>query len=327
MSATIDRPARAALAAGKPPQFAQRLRTSFAAARVSFTWLGVRKSLSAHQKAQAAEGFGAEGAFLSAGKKLIDTRHPAFRAVTALRTRIAGYWRGLSLPYPEPGLRLIRQQDVEPFDARMRQFKAELDLAVAELEVQFAELKAVARDRLGRLYDERDYPASLAGLFDVAWDFPSVQPPEYLLRLNPALYEQEQARMTARFEQAVRLAEEAFASEFSELVTHLVERLSGSDDGKPRVFRDSAVGNLSEFFQRFRTLNVRSNEQLDELVETAQRVVKGIAPQDLRASDALRQGVRTQLSAVAATLDGMLVDQPRRRILRGKGPAGEQGAS
>ena len=33
----------------------------------------------------------------------------------------------------------------------------------------------------------------------------------------------------------------------------------GSDD----LFRDSAINNLSEFFERFKTLNVRSNEDLD----------------------------------------------------------------
>src|SRR5688572_190928 len=51
----------------------QRLRTNFAAARVSFTWFGVRKGLSAEQKTQAAESFGAEGQFISAAKKLLDT--------------------------------------------------------------------------------------------------------------------------------------------------------------------------------------------------------------------------------------------------------------
>ena len=47
-----------------------RLRTTMAAARLSFNWLGVRKSLNSQQKNQAADSFGAEGKFLSAGKKL-----------------------------------------------------------------------------------------------------------------------------------------------------------------------------------------------------------------------------------------------------------------
>src|SRR5450631_1528947 len=64
---------------------AQRLRLNTAAVRVSFTWLGVRKTLTPEQKSQAAESFGAEGDFLSAGKKLLDTKHAAYKEVTAVR--------------------------------------------------------------------------------------------------------------------------------------------------------------------------------------------------------------------------------------------------
>jgi hypothetical protein len=48
-----------------------------AAVRVSLTWFGTRKSLTAEQKAEAAEPFGAEANFISAGKKLLDTKHRA----------------------------------------------------------------------------------------------------------------------------------------------------------------------------------------------------------------------------------------------------------
>jgi hypothetical protein len=295
---------------------ARCLRDAFAAVRVSFTWLGVRKSLSADQRQQAADGFGAEGQFLSAGKKLLDTRHAKYKAVTAVRGRVGGYWKSLSLPYPEPGLRLIRQADVEPFAAQMRRFKEELDQAVVELDENYAELRDAARQRLGSLYDPADYPASLHGLFDVAWEFPSVEPPEYLLRLNPELYQQERQRMTARFDEAVRLAEEAFTAEFARLVAHLSERLTPGVDGQAKVFRDSAVGNLAEFFERFKMLSVGSNAELEQLVETAQRAIGGAAPAAVRENSALRQQISVQLASVQASLDQLLVDQPRRRILR-----------
>ena len=51
---------------------AQWLRETTAAVRVSFTWFGVRKTLTNEQKNQAAESFGAEGEYLSARKKLLD---------------------------------------------------------------------------------------------------------------------------------------------------------------------------------------------------------------------------------------------------------------
>ena len=296
---------------------AQRLRTTMAAVRLSFTWFGVQKSLTAAQKAQAAETFDAEGQFLSATKKLIDTRHVAYRAVTAVRGKIESFWKSQSLPFPEAGVRLIKQDQVEAFARQVDDYKVELDDAVAELDRHFGDLKRAARDRLGSLFNEADYPDSLLGLFAVSYDFPSVDPPGYLVALSPQLYEQEQARVAARFEEAVRLAEEAFLAEFGRLVAHLSERLTGtSDDGTTKVFRDSAVGNLIEFFDKFRQLNVRSNAQLDNLVAEAQRIVRGVEAQELRDSGSLRQRVATQLSQVQTSLDSLLVERPRRRILR-----------
>jgi hypothetical protein len=295
-----------------------RLRATTAAIRLSFTWFGTRKTLTPQQKAQAADTFGAEGEFLSAGKKLIDTKHPDFKAVTSVRGRIVSYWRGISLPYPEPGIRLIRQDDVGPVNMHLTTLKADLQEAVDHLDRHFASLKSAARERLGSLYNPADYPESLKGLFDVTWDFPSVEPPGYLQRLSPELYEQECRRVTAQFDEAVQLAEQAFLQELSQLVSHLSERLSGTEDGKPKVFRDSVVEDLAEFFERFRRLNIRSNDQLDEIVGQAQRVVRGVEPQALRDNVNLRSRVTSQLSGVQSVVDGLLVDRPRRNILRSR---------
>jgi hypothetical protein len=300
----------------KPATAARQLQATMAAMRLAFTWFGVRKTLTQEQKAQAAESFGADGHVLSAGKKLIDTSHPKFKAVTAVRGRACAYWKSLSLPFPEPGIRLIRQTDIGMLDMQMTTFKAELSEAVQDLAEHFDVLKSAARRRLGSLYNPADYPESLRGLFDVTWDYPSVEPPTYLRQLSPELYRQECQRVTARFDEAVRLAEQAFLDELSNLVAHLTERLSGDEDGKPKVFRDSAVANLTEFFERFRHLNVGSSEQLDQLVSQAQQVVRGVLPQQLRDDQTLRQRVATQLSGVQSVLDGLLVDRPRRNILR-----------
>ena len=307
-----------------PTSPAQVLQATSAAVRVSFTWFGVRKTLTPTQKAQAAETFGAEGQYLSASKKLLDTALPAFRAVTSIRNRIVSYWRGMSLPYPEPGIRLIRQDRVETFHEKMTELRRELAEAVGELDRQLPLLRRAAQQRLGSLFDPADYPTSLADLFAVEWDFPSVEPPEYLMQLNPALYEQERQRIVARFEEAVRLAEQAFIEELSRLVSHLVDRLSGDEDGRPKTFRDSSVGNLRQFFEQFRSLSVRSNPQLDELVATAQRALRGVQPQELRDVAALRQQLASRLSQVKAGLDELLVDQPRRRIIR---PHGREAAA
>ena len=294
----------------------QRLQQRMAAVRLAFTWLGVRKTLTAEQKAQAAETFGAQDSFLSAGKKLLDTSHHAFKQVTAVRGQIQSYFKNMSLPYPEPGIRLVRQDQLTSFTDQLAMYRNQLAEAVTELDGQYGELQSAARRRLGTLYNANDYPNSLLGLFSVEWDFPSVEPPEYLRQISPELYEQEQARVVARFEEAVRLAEEAFTGELARLISHLAERISGRSDGKPKVFRDTAVTNLHEFFERFRTLSVRSDPDLERLVDQAQQLLQGVAPQTLRNDQSSRQQLARQLSAVQGTLDGLLVDRPRRNLIR-----------
>lgn len=293
-----------------------RLRSTMTAARLSFNWFGVRKSLTKGQKEQAADSFGAEGDFLSAGKKLIDTQHPKFRAVTAVRSRAVNYWKGLSLPYPETGIRLIKQNAIDEFARHMTELRQELEEAVVQLDDDYDDLTAAARRRLGSLYSAADYPASLQGLFSVDWDFPSVEPPEYLRRLHPELYEHECERVRSRFDEAVRLAEAAFTDEFAQLVSHLCERLNGEPGSRQKVFRNSAVDNLRDFFERFRSLNVGTNAELDRLVDQAQGIVSGVRPQSLRDNAELRQNVATKLSGVQSVLDGLLVDRPRRNIIR-----------
>jgi hypothetical protein len=295
---------------------AQRLRRIAAAVRVMLHWWGVHRSLTAQQKEEVGLTYAADARLVTAGKRLIDVRHEAYRALTAIRTRLSSFWRGLTLPYTEPGVRLIRQADIEPFVHTMDGFHGELAEKVDELAAVYDDIKADARQRLGRLYNPNDYPQDVRGLFAVEWDFPSVEPPAYLMRLNPDVYRQEQERVSRRFEEAVRLAEQAFAEEFAKLVSHLTERLAPSADGDRKVFRDSAITNLSEFFERFKHLNVGSSVQLDSLVEQAQQLVQGVSPQSLRDDTSLRQQVATRLGQVQAQLDGMLVDAPRRRIIR-----------
>jgi hypothetical protein len=298
------------------PDAAQRLRISTAAVRVAFTWFGTRKALSAEQRHQIAEGFEAETGSISAGKKLLNTKHPAFRAVTTIRNQILAHWRDHSLPFPEPGIRLIRQEEIDRFQAQMEAFRADLADAVANLDHHFVEMREEARHRLGSLFNNDDYPSTLDGLFAVSWDFPNVEPPDYLLQLRPELYEAERARVAQQFDEAVRLAEGAFIEQFANVVSHLCDRLSKGDDGQPKIFRDSAVFNLTEFFERFKSLNLRSNAQLDALVEQAREAIKGTNPNRLRTSADLREKVAGKLADVERTLSGMMTDRPRRRILR-----------
>ncbi len=299
-----------------------RLRTTMAAVKLAFTWLGVRKTLAPEQRTTAARAFHADRELLSASKLILDTRNPTYRAVGAVRSEASSYWRTVTLPFPESGIRLLPQNSLGLFANTMAGYREKLQEAARELADQYDAMKSEAERRLGSLFNLSDYPQTLDGMFDLEVSYPTIDPPAYLMALNPEVYQQEQARVRERFESAVELAEQAFATELQKLVSHLAERLTGLHDGQPKVFRDSAVENLREFFDRFRQLNIRSNPELDALVEQAHQTITGIEPQQLRDSVRLRQMVANDFEQIQAAVGEMLVDRPRRNILRRTGMGG-----
>jgi hypothetical protein len=236
--------------------------------------------------------------------------------VAAVRSEASSYWRTVTLPFPEAGIRLLPQNSLGLFATTMQTYRERLQDAARELSSQYDTMKSEAERRLGTLFNASDYPKTLDGLFDLEWSVVPLEPPQYLVALNPEVFQQEQARVRERFENAVELAEQAFATELQRLTAHLAERLTGLQDGQPKVFRDSAVENLRQFFERFRRLNIRSSPELDMLVEEAQQVITGIEPQQLRDSVRLRQMVARDFEQIQASVGEMLVDRPRRNILR-----------
>src|ERR1700722_3042827 len=82
---------------------AQRLRRIAAAVRVRLRWWGVHRALTAQQKEEMGAVAAADARLLTAGKKLIDSRHEAMRRLASVRSRLGSFWRGLTLPYTEPG--------------------------------------------------------------------------------------------------------------------------------------------------------------------------------------------------------------------------------
>jgi hypothetical protein len=117
--------------------------------------------------------------------------------VTAIRTKATDHRRSLTLPFPEPGVRLIKQEKVDEFAAALADSRAELADAVRNLDARYAELRRAAADRLGSLFNPSDYPETLGGLFDVAWDLPSIEPPDFLVALSPRVYERRWTRRSS----------------------------------------------------------------------------------------------------------------------------------
>ena len=295
--------------------FAQQLKDQTAAVKLRRTVFGVRKRLSAVERSRAAHPFHANPDFLAASKKVLDTSTASYRLVTSTISRARGYWKSMTVFYPVKGIRLIRKDMIDTFEAQMTSYSNELDANLDELCQNYKELKDSAREKLGDLFNPSDYPGveDLREEFSISWEYPSIEPPNFLKELNPKLYEQEQARVAARFDEALAAAEQAMAAELGELVTTLCERLSPSS-GKKKSLTPSAINAMTDFVARFRTLNVSSGSDLEKLVNQAEHLTRNIDLNVLKKDQTQQGQLFTAIDAVKASLDQMIVDAPTRKI-------------
>lgn len=297
--------------------FARRLREETAAVRMRRRVLGNSRSLNAERRKEIATIYGADPQFLRASKKLLNRKDPRIRECFAICDRAIKYWESMTVPYSEAakGLRLIRRDRIDEFDKGMNRLLDELSEATATAEeVYQSEILPEARERLQELFDASDYPPTLVGCWGFDWEYPNVEPPRYLQQLNPELYEQEQRRVAARFDEAVQLAEQHFIEQFSAMIARLAERLTPAPDGTVKTFQESTLGNLREFFERFRELNIGSNQELDQLVDEAQQALSGVDAKGLRKDTLRRQTVGESMQEISQRLEALMTDRPARKI-------------
>jgi len=294
---------------------AANLRTAMGAVKLSFNWIGTQRKLSDDIAARAAETFEAQTSSLIASKKLFDTKNNAYKALTAIKSQAQAYWRKMTLPFPQQGIRLMRQADIPAFEAQMADFKQQLEDAVHVLQQEYENIKQTARETLGQLYNENDYPTSLENIFAIYWEYPNVDAPQYLMAFSPELYRQEQLRAQQRFEDAVLLAENAFAEELQTLVEHLLSRLEPGPTGEQKKFNSSTITKFQEFADNFRRMNVRSNAELNSLIDRAASIVQGVDAKMLRTNGNLRSSVKEGMTYVKDALDSLVENAPSRRLI------------
>lgn len=278
-----------------------------------FTWMGIKVSLNNQEKRQVAQAFGAQPDSLAMSKKIIDTKNPFYRRLTQIKTQLSGLWKSWTLPWVEDGIRLIRKVDIPSFNLQFEELKKDLQIAAHNFALNWQAIVAEGKDKLGNLANEQDYNKTPDDLFDVYLSWPNLAVPDYL-KEDPALYEAEQKKREAQFAKALKTFEEGSMAQLLKLVEHLSDKLKPNPDGSKKVFKDASVENIKAFFDTFRNLNVRSNEDMENLVNKAESLICGLDPELLRQSDQTRTQVSQQMDVLVKELTSKVTVKPRRKV-------------
>ncbi len=273
-------------------------------------WQGVKKI----DKARLAEMVrDSDHDWVTASKKLVDPESlkPICKNANAARNWLAG----ISLPFPINGLVFIPKEMISMVDGKLTEYQADFNNTVRDFEWDYDKLRQTAKEYLGELFNELDYPPDIRARFSFAWRFVILSVPNGNTRLlAPEVYEREKEKFIQTMEEARRMAIEALREEFASMVERITERFTDSADGKPKIFKNATVDSFYEYFETFRDRNIFQDSDLSELVEKAQAVLGNRTAEDLRSSSTLRESVRESMSSIEDAMQEAF-NRPRRRIV------------
>jgi hypothetical protein len=242
---------------------------------------------------------------------------PELKAVSEAISELRKIVYKNSVPSPlKAGTYMIPLAIVLDVDRQLRTQHGKIQSAVTLAALALPRLIDEDRDTLRSLFNPAHYPdpETFKAAYGVSWNLVSFGGPSALQKIDAALYERNAAEFAATIAEAGEEIRQLLRVELADLVNSMVERLSGEKDGKPKVFRDTLVKNVSEFLQTFEARNITSDAQLQRLVADARKLLDGVDPDTLRKSKDVRATVADGMARVKEQLDTLLVDRPGRAI-------------
>ncbi|MGA2228734.1 MAG: DUF3150 domain-containing protein [Syntrophobacteraceae bacterium] len=250
--------------------------------------------------------------WLRGAKVLIDP--DCLSSVRSVLSKARAHLQKAALPFPIHGLTLVPKETLSRIDESLCQMKSEFEAEVQNFVESYEGEREKARESLGQLFNEADYPIDVRRKFRFEWRFITLDIPGKSGILSPELYEREKEKFQVLMEETRELATVALREEFAGIVRHMVERLSGEEDGKPKKFKNSMMEKMGEFLDSFGDRNLFNDDKLAELVDQAREVMNGLSTDELRQDANLRSYIAEEINQLRVAVDGALEDLPRRKI-------------
>ena len=254
---------------------------------------------------------GEEAEWLRGRKYLIDPTilGPINTATQQARNMI----KKMALPFPINGIYMVPKDSLDVVDERLEQFEERFWLAYEDFQSVYDQSRQDAAEVLGELFDEADYPIDIKSKFKFEWRYMTLELPKRVSVISPSLYDREKQKFQSMIEETRKNAVIALREEFSQVVSHLVERLNSTGD-KPRVVSNSLFNKINDFLDDLNTRNLFKDDQLTQLAEETREIINGVNPYNLKYSQSMRDKIHDQMEDVKRTIDESILDMPRRKI-------------
>lgn len=255
---------------------------------------------------------------LSANKRLLEDK--GLDAIVAADTAALFKVAALCLPSPIRATRLIPNRNIIQAEEILTAHAIERTKLVQTWISSGSYMRAIleAEQRLTPLglFDQRDYIPSLviAQEFKFEWNYVKLGVSDGLKEINATLWEREKEKTAAKWREAGEEIQMMLRVSFQDLLEHVNDCLTPTEDGKQKRLRKEAMQNINDFLASFEARNITNDEDLAKVVSKVRDLTSGISAKDIRTNEAIRDGIKLGFAEVKASLNTMIENVPRRRV-------------
>lgn len=254
---------------------------------------------------------------ISVTKEILDSE--TYRKIVSLDGEARMWVRARSLPAPalKTGVYAVPVGLVTTIEQKLVEFSEKRDEMVEQFVLEYPLRVQEARGRLRSNFNAYDYPMpdELRSSFRFQTRYISFDVPATLESVSGEMFKREREKAAKAWEETLDEWKTLLRTSMADLVKHMVDRLNTNGNGKPKIFRDSLVGNLRDFLETFDARNVANDSELNDLARKAKELLgKKVTPERLREDTRCRETVVKGFQEIKAKLDTMVVEKPKRKI-------------
>jgi hypothetical protein len=215
----------------------------------------------------------------------------------ALAGQIRQYFYKVTLPWSDEGYRLLPSHLYFEFTNQMSEFKTAYEQLVREFLDAYPTYREQARNSLGLLYRDSDYPDSsgLTEKFDLTTDILPIPCGE---DFRVTLGAEEKARVAREIDLQVKQSLTRATSELWSRLMQAVAHLAATLEQPKARLHTSTLRNVTEIADLVPRLNVTSDEELSALAQETSSRLSSFTRQDL----AQHPAARTRAAGIANDL-------------------------
>lgn len=224
-------------------------------------------------------------------------KQDAMAQVRSCRIALRSHWLSNTLPWGDGGIRVLPSDRYQVFVKKFRELKADYIASVEAFCKEYPKMKLEARRRLGKLYDDDDFPTidSIRRRFDCEFNFvPIPDAGDFRVHLSEAEKKELGKDIERQVTSHAQGAMKALVLQLKETIEMLAARMKEDDPG----LRKSLVENVNKMAAEMTAFNFEDDKQVEAFKKAAETLVKGVDIDVLKEDKKARKVLATKADEI-----------------------------